>query len=129
MASIDVSLGLGPGHVVVGLSGELDITDATRFACALSVAAATGSRVIVDLAGLAFMDCSGLSALVSAGEQARRAGGDLALAAPQRPVARLLSLTGLAGPLPVFASVEAAVNGDGELLAFGASSGTGKIGV
>ena len=30
---------------------------------------------------VAFMDCSGLSALVSAGGQARRAGGDLVLAA------------------------------------------------
>jgi anti-anti-sigma factor len=83
------------------------------FAGALSVAAASGSRVIVDLAGLAFMDCSGLSALASACRQARRAGGDLALAAPQQPVACLLSLTGVTGRLPVYASVEEAANSGG----------------
>jgi hypothetical protein len=67
----------------------------------------------VDLAGLAFMGCSGLSALVSACRQARRAGGDLALAAPSRPVARLLSLTGVTGLLPVYASVAEAANSGG----------------
>jgi anti-sigma B factor antagonist len=87
MAGIALSSSLVPGHVVVVLRGELDVTDATRFARALPVAATSGFRVIVDLAGLAFMDCSGLSALVSARGQARRAGGDLALAAPQQPVA------------------------------------------
>lgn len=115
MASIAVSSILGPGHLVVVLRGELDFTDATPFARALSVAAVSGSRVIVDLAGLAFMDCSGLSALVSACRQARRAGGDLVLAAPQRPVVRLLSLTGVTGLLPVYASVAEAADGDGRL--------------
>jgi anti-anti-sigma factor len=80
---------------------------------ALSAAAAPGSRVIVDLEGLAFIDCSGLCAMVSAWNQARQAGGDLRLAAPQQLVLRLLSLTDLTGLLPVFASVDQATNGDG----------------
>ena len=117
MASVGVSSSPGPGHVVVVPRGELDVTGATRFARALSVAAASGSRVIVDLAGLAFMDCRGLSALVSAVGQARRAGGDLALAAPQQPVAHLLSLTGVAGLLPLYASVAEAADGGGRALA------------
>jgi anti-anti-sigma factor len=90
MGSIAVDSSLSPGHVVVALRGELDFTDAAWVGRTLSVAAAAGSRVIVDLAGLAFMDCSGLSALVSACRQARHVGGDLALAAPQQPVAGLL---------------------------------------
>jgi len=113
MASIAVSSSLGPGHVVVVPRGELDVTGAMRFARALPVAAASGSRVIVDLAGLAFMDCRGLSALVSAVGQARRAGGDLVLAAPQQPVARLLSLIGLTGLLPLYPSVAEAADGGG----------------
>jgi anti-sigma B factor antagonist len=67
----------------------------------------------VDLEGLAFMDCSGLSAMVSAWKQARQAGGDLLLAAPQRLVLRLLSLTDLTELLPVFASVDQAANDGG----------------
>lgn len=113
MTSIAVSSSLGPDHVVVVLRGELDATNVTRFARALSVAATSGSRVIVDLAGLAFMDCSGLSALVSAYRQVRGAAGDLMLAAPQRPVVRLLSLTDVTGLLPVYASMEEAANGCG----------------
>jgi ABC-type transporter Mla MlaB component len=80
---------------------------------ALSGAAVSGSRVIVDLEGLAFLDCSGLSAVVSAWGQARQAGGELRLAAPGQLVLRLLCLTGVAGLLPVFASVDQAANGDG----------------
>jgi hypothetical protein len=51
--------------------------------------------------------------MVSAWKQARQAGGDLLLAAPQQLVLRLLSLTDLTGLLPVFASVARAANGDG----------------
>jgi ABC-type transporter Mla MlaB component len=80
---------------------------------ALSAAVTPGSRVIVDLEGLAFMDCSGLSALMSAWKQARQAGGDLLLAAPQQLVLRLLSLTDLTELLPVFASVDQAANDGG----------------
>jgi anti-sigma B factor antagonist len=128
MASIVMSSSLGPDRVVVVLRGELDLTDATQFARALSAAAASGSRVIVDLAGLAYMDCSGLSLLVSACGQARRAGGDLVLAAPRRPVARLLSLTEVTGLLPVYASAAAAASGDGRAPApAGPEQASGKV--
>ena len=113
MASIDVSSSRCPGYVVVALRGELDKSHAAWLARALSAAVAPGSRVIVDLEGLAFIDCSGLSAVVSAWRQARQAGGDLRLAAPQQPVLRLLALTDLTGLLPVLASVDQAADSDG----------------
>lgn len=50
MATFDVSSSRFPGHVVVSLGGELDICGATRVGRALSAAAASGSRIIVDLA-------------------------------------------------------------------------------
>jgi anti-sigma B factor antagonist len=113
VASIDVSSGRCAGYVVVALHGEIDKTHAAWLACALSAAVAPGSRVIVDLEGLAFIDCSGLAAMVSAWKQARRAGGDLLLAAPQQLVLRLLCLTDLTELLPVFASVDRAANDGG----------------
>jgi anti-sigma B factor antagonist len=97
--------------VIVALRGELDVTRAPRVTRALSLAAAPGSRIIIDLAGLTFMDCSSLGALVSARKQALQAGGDLLLAAPERLVLRLLSLIDPEGLLPVFASVEQAASG------------------
>ena len=112
MAGIDVRSSQYPGYVVVALRGEVDISNATRLARALSAAVATGSRTIVDLAGLTFMDCSSLHVLVSARQQALQAGGDLLLAAPQQQVLRLLCLAELNGWLPVLASAEEAANGD-----------------
>ena len=112
MAEIDVSSSQHPGHLVVTLRGELDICDAGGLARALSAAAGSGSPIIVDLAGLTFIDCGSLSALACAREKARQAGGDLVLAAPQRQVLRVLSLTLLIDRLPAFASVEEAASGD-----------------
>jgi anti-sigma B factor antagonist len=113
VASIDVSSSRYSGYVVVALRGEIDKTHDAWVARALSAAVAPGSRVIVDLERLAFIDCSGLSAMVSAWKQARQAGGDLLLAAPQQLVLRILSLTDLTDLLPVFASLDQATNGNG----------------
>jgi hypothetical protein len=50
-------------------------------------------------------ECSGLTALVLARKQARKAGGDLLLAAPQDQVLRVLAATRLTGVFAVHASV------------------------
>jgi anti-sigma B factor antagonist len=73
--------------VVVALRGELDVADAA--------AAADDQVLVVDLAGLKFIDSSGVAALARARAHARLTGGDLLLAAPQRQVMRLLAATRL----------------------------------
>ncbi len=70
--------------------------------------AATGRTVILDLAGLEFIDSSGLAALVRARQHARRAGRDLLLAAPQQQVLRMLAITRLIDVFAVHASVHEA---------------------
>ena len=108
MVSVDVGTREGGGQVVVALRGELDLVDAASVAAALTAAAAREREIIVDLAGLDFIDCSGVTALVRARKQARHAGGDLLLAAPQRQVLRLLTLTRLIDVFSVHASVDEA---------------------
>ena len=54
--------------------------------------AAREPRIIVDLAGLEFIDASGIAALSRGRGHARDAGGDLLLAAPQRLVRRVLAI-------------------------------------
>jgi len=93
------------GRAVVALRGELDIADAASVGAALTAVAARGRELIVDLAGLEFIDCSGLTALLLARKQARKAGGDLLLAAPQDQVLRVLAATRLTGVFAVHASV------------------------
>jgi anti-sigma B factor antagonist len=109
MVSIEVSTVEYDSHAVVALRGEIDVTDAAGVAAALAVIVARHPNVVIDLAGLGFIDCCGLRALAGAREQARRAGGDLQLAAPQRLVHRLLGLTGLDRVFSVHASLARAM--------------------
>jgi anti-sigma B factor antagonist len=95
MVNVELSPCAGDGQAVVVLRGELDVTEAAGVAASLSVVAASGGDVIVDLGGLEYIDSSGLAALVLARQEARRAGSDLLLVAPQQQVLRMLTLTGL----------------------------------
>ncbi len=105
MVRIDLSTVKGGGHAVVGLRGELDLSDAADLTVALAGVVACHPEVIIDLTGLEFIDCSGVWALTRAREQATLAGGGLLLAVPQQLVLRVLALTGLADVFPVYASV------------------------
>jgi anti-anti-sigma factor len=92
----------------VALSGELDATDAEGIDALITTVAVRVPWLIVDLAGLEFIDCAGMRALAAAGRQARQAGGALVLAAPQHPVLRVFGRTGLMTGVPVCATVEQA---------------------
>jgi anti-sigma B factor antagonist len=109
MISVDLSTRECDGQVIVALRGVLDITDAASVAVALTAAAARQRDIIIDLAGLEFIDSSGVAALVRGRRQARHAGGELLLAAPQQQVLRVLTLTRLIDVFPVYASVAEAV--------------------
>src|SRR6266567_9474287 len=109
MFSVDLSTREGDGHVVVVLGGDLDVADAAGVAAAFAVVAARAPEIIVDLAGLEFIDSSGVAALARGRKLARHAGGDLLLAAPQHQVLRVLALTRLIDVFPVHASVDEAV--------------------
>ena len=96
------------GCVVIGLHGELDIADAADVAAALAAAAAGRTEIVVDLAGLMFIDCSGVRALARA--RARHEGGVMLLAAPRRVVLRVLAMTGLIDVSDVCVTVEDAID-------------------
>jgi anti-sigma B factor antagonist len=113
MTSMDLRTGECDGPAVVGLRGELDVADAAGVAATLAAVAVHGRAIIVDLAGLEFIDSSGLAALVLARKQARQAGGDLLLAAPQDQVLRVLAVTRLIEVFSVHASVEQAAGSAG----------------
>jgi anti-anti-sigma factor len=99
------------GCVVVALRGELDVCTAADGLSALTAPA--GARVVVDLTGLAFMDCYSLNGIMAVRARARSAGGDLVLAGPQPIVLRLLALCDVVSHGLVFASVDEAVSGAG----------------
>jgi anti-anti-sigma factor len=78
------------------------------------IGAAREPRIIVDLAGLEFIDASGIAALVHGRRHARDAGGDVLLAAPQRLVRQVLTIIREGDGFAVHASVaEAAASAGG----------------
>jgi anti-sigma B factor antagonist len=96
---------------VVRMSGELDLTGADALLTSLEPAVELAGRaVVVDLREVTFVDCAGLSALVDARTAISQRGIELVLAAPSRPVGRLLSLTGSGRQVQVFRTVRQAVN-------------------
>jgi anti-anti-sigma factor len=114
MFSADVSTRSFDGYAVVALRGELDLADAVAVAAELTAVAARERAIIVDLAGLEFIDSSGAAALAIGQRQAWRAGGDLVLAAPQRQVARLLVILRLVEAISVYTTVAEAAREVGQ---------------
>jgi anti-anti-sigma factor len=91
----DVVTSEDEGAVVLRLSGELDLVSEPILAAAL--ARADGRPVRIELEELAFMDSTGLRALLSAAREV----GSLELRGPlQAPVKRLLELTQTIAILP-----------------------------
>lgn len=92
-ASFDVKVrGRWRVGVIVQLRGELDVASAELLTAVLD--SCLGRRAVyLDLAGLTFLDCAGLGAILAAAEQQRRCGGRLALLQPSVRIRKLLQLT------------------------------------
>jgi anti-sigma B factor antagonist len=113
MVNVDLSSRECEGQAVVALRGELDFAEAASVAAALAAVAARERAIVVDLAGLEFIDSSGVAALALARKQARLAGGELLLAAPQQQVLRVLAITRLIEVFSVHATVGEAAGSAG----------------
>lgn len=81
---------------VLRLQGELDVSTRDRLRHAISSALEDHpSIVVVDLSGLGFADCAGLSILVWAQKRLAASGHELVTTGAKPIVRRLLHLTGL----------------------------------
>ena len=78
---LDIEIGATGDIRVVRLGGELDLASVPRLTELLVEVAAP--RVILDLSGLAFIDSSGVAALVRAQQQMDEGGQTLTLTAPE----------------------------------------------
>jgi anti-sigma B factor antagonist len=109
---LSVSISEGPGYVVISVAGEIDAGTQCALRDALTSVLARGiRRVVVDLAGVAFLASSGIGVLMGARRVLAAKGGSLVLAAPRGEVAQILSLTGMGEVIPVAASVADAIAG------------------
>jgi anti-anti-sigma factor len=97
MKPFSVSTERSNGTVRVCLSGELDIATTTEAEEQMREAEsdASAQTIVLDLAGLTFMDSTGLRMLVAADQRAREAGRRLAVVRGPEAVQRVIQLTGL----------------------------------
>jgi anti-anti-sigma factor len=94
-------------YVTVVVSGHLDRATAPRLEACLERLRALGcSRLVLDLAGVPFVDSAGLGVLFHAAKGARHRGGAVTLRHASRHLLRLLDITHLAVPFSIEPSVK-----------------------
>ncbi len=95
--------------MVVTIRGDLDIVSSARFDDCLKQAHAVSKRILLDLAGVDFMDTSALAVIVGHWKKLKAEGGTLALAGARYRYTKSLWITGLADRLPLYDTVELAI--------------------
>jgi anti-sigma B factor antagonist len=96
---------INPGVAVIRGVGKLNMVSAPTLRSVVTKTITDhGSRIVVDLSGVEFMDSSGLGALVSALKTTRQAGGDLRISAPSAQVQMVLKLSNLDRVLAAYSS-------------------------
>lgn len=105
---------------VVTVSGDLDIVTSPALDDCLTRARVAGTRVILDLSAVDFMDTSALAVIVGHWKKLEAAGGKLSLAGARYRYTKTLWITGLAERLSLYDNVDAA------LAAADANAGDGK---
>ncbi len=90
----------GDGSVRVHVRGELDIATAQLLAEAVQGATSPGTTLVLDLAGLVFMDSTGMRAILEAHREAKAGGWNLRLGRAPEPVQRVFAMSGMEKLLP-----------------------------
>jgi anti-sigma B factor antagonist len=95
-------------HAMLCPAGELDAYSVAQFREAFAELAEEG-RVIVNLAGVQFMDSAGLGALIGGIRRIRESEGRVAIFSDRDPITKLLHTTGFDRIVPVKEALAEAV--------------------
>ncbi len=99
-------------HVVVAVTGEVDIATAPKLREKLVELASQGAQqVVVDLNGVEFLDSTGLGVLIGGMKRLRGLDGDLTLVCTQPRILKVFEITGLNRAFTIYESVDSAVAG------------------
>jgi len=99
-------------HVVVAVSGEVDIATAPKLREKLVELASQGAQqVVVDLNAVEFLDSTGLGVLIGGMKRLRGLDGDLTLVCTQPRILKVFEITGLNRAFTIYDSVDSAVAG------------------
>jgi anti-anti-sigma factor len=93
--ALSIACAVDNGTASLSLEGELDLANAAALGERLSDLEDHGStHLTVDLAGLAFIDSTGLRVLLQAHARAHERGNELILRSASAPVQRVFEVTG-----------------------------------
>ena len=96
---------------IVAVTGEVDVYSAPALKDKITELIGSGNQtLIVDLTNVAFLDSTGLGALVEARAATAEAGGSLPLVCSQERILKLFTITGLDGVFTIHPTVGDAVN-------------------
>ena len=99
-----------PAVSVVGVDGEVDVHSAPQLREGITAQLGSDARaVVVDLTQVAFLDSTGLGALVSARTAAGEKGVALPIVCTSARILKLFTITGLDGVFDIHESVDSAV--------------------
>ena len=97
------ALSLPGGRAVLRLAGALDVASCGQLRDALDAQLREGRTwLVLDMAGLSFIDSSGLSVLIAFSKKAADAGGQLSLAALQPHPAKILKTADVERRLAIY---------------------------
>lgn len=94
---------------VVGVSGEIDLSNAAELLEEIGEAVRSGATlIIVDLSGVTFLDSSGIAMLFRLRQRLTHSRQELRLVVPrQSPIRRVLDITRVGELIPIEESLEA----------------------
>ncbi|MHB8510654.1 MAG: STAS domain-containing protein [Actinomycetota bacterium] len=97
---------------VLTVSGEIDVFTAPKLHEKIVQSIDSGhEKLVIDLDGVGFMDSTGLGTLVGGLKRIKERDGTLSLVCTNRPVLRILTITGLDSVFAIFDKVDDAVAG------------------
>jgi anti-sigma B factor antagonist len=97
---------------IVAVNGEVDVYSAPALKDKITELLESGKNtLIIDLSGVAFLDSTGLGALVEARTAATESGGTLPLVCNQERILKLFTITGLDGVFAIHPTIGEALTG------------------
>ena len=97
-------------QTVISVAGEIDVYTAPTLRERLNELVAEGEyHLVVDMAGVDFLDSTGLGVLVGGLKRARSHEGSLQLVCDQEKILKVFRITGLTKVFPIHASLEGAL--------------------
>jgi anti-sigma B factor antagonist len=108
---VEISFGKRHDALIVSVAGRMDGVSAPEFDSKMEELFNQGEKgIVLDFERLEYMSSAGLRSILLIAKKAKAAGGKVSCCALQPMVRKVFELAGFAGMIPVFDSLEDALN-------------------